>query len=81
LWTLINYRWPPLAEHLEKYPKMVKYVGEKNKDILKILEIPENLHDSFQDSLIYDLTRGNIIKGTFLDENMVKEIAFSCTRD
>jgi hypothetical protein len=43
LWTIITFRWPSLANYLEEYPDMIKYIGKGKKEDLQGMNIPENL--------------------------------------
>ena len=43
LWTILTFRWPSLANYLEEYPDMIKYIGKGKKEDLQGINILENL--------------------------------------
>jgi KAP-like P-loop domain-containing protein len=56
-WTILNSRWPILAEYLEDHPTMIKYVYGNDEDIIHS-GIPNNLQGLFQDGSVRNVVGG-----------------------
>ncbi|GAA2961835.1 P-loop NTPase fold protein [Actinokineospora diospyrosa] len=52
LWTILEIRWPSLADHLRTHPDTVEQIGTDDLDT-----IPEPLRPLFTDPALVDLTR------------------------
>jgi hypothetical protein len=80
LWTILTFRWPSLANYLEEYPDMIKYIGKGKKEDLQGINILENLQRLFLNPNVCDVIQGNGI-GTALDERAIRDLLGLRTSD
>jgi hypothetical protein len=66
LWTILQLRWPGLAEYLCKHPAHIQYVGKGDK-----LPDADKLRDLFDDRGVRELV--NFEQGGPLDEKLITE--------
>jgi hypothetical protein len=71
LYTILDLRWPPLAEYLAEHPGMVEHIGSES---LPIDDIPEELHRLFQDQEVQDVIGGKTVDAS-LDEAAIRACA------
>jgi hypothetical protein len=67
LWTIIDLRWPLLAEYLAENPGVVTYLEYNSLPNA----IPEHLHELFRDQAVRDVIKGRGV-GTSLDEDAIR---------
>ncbi len=72
LWTIIEMRWPLLADCLADSPDLVSQIG-KNKP--KDGRIPEGLRDLFMSSLVHKVVKGEGVEPTIsLDAEAIERV-------
>jgi Cdc6-like AAA superfamily ATPase len=70
LYTILELRWPLLAEYLVENPEMVKHMGTDSSHDAA----PENLRELFQNQDVLDVIEGKDV-GASLDENAIRALA------
>jgi hypothetical protein len=71
LWTIVNLRWPRLAEYLEDHPEMVDYILYEMR--LEGVGITENLRKLFTEISVRNVIQGKDI-GAALDERSIRHL-------
>lgn len=79
LWTIIQSRWPQLAEELEKDPRLINMIGPKDglKDVSDDLKasfegLPDELKNLFEDAEVYNVFRGGSFNMPLLKETIAQ---------
>ncbi len=71
LWTLMELRWPLLADYLTDHPEMVERIGSE----LASDGIPSDIKELFTDSTVLAVVQGNDpVRRPALDERTIRKI-------
>ncbi len=71
LWTLMELRWPLLADYLTDHPEMVERIGSE----LAADGIPSDIKELFTDSAVLAVVQGNDpVRTPALDERTIRKI-------
>ncbi len=74
LWTIVEMRWPLLADCLTRYPALVAKVGQKTPS--KDQRIPDDLRSLFTSGAVRRVVCGKGVP-VCLDEDTIKRIVGS----
>ncbi len=72
LWTIVELRWPLLADCLSEHPALVSKVGQKTPP--KDARIPEDLRDLFTAETVKNVVDGHGVDAARLDRNAIRSI-------
>lgn len=76
LYTILELRWPLLAEYLAEHPSMVEHIGSDRslENIPETKKVPENVRTLFTDQDVLDVILGRTV-AAFLDEAAIRACA------
>ena len=57
LWTILNARWPQLADYLSEYPGMVEKIGQ-----VDLGSVPDELKKLFSDEDVIKVVQGDSLE-------------------